>query len=254
MKIITYNINGIRAGLKKGLASWIEDHDYDIICFQETKAHPEQVDAGIFEHLGYYANWVSAEKKGYSGCLTLSKKKPSLVVQGMGVKKFDNEGRVLRTDFGKLTVLNCYFPSGSAGEHRQEIKMKFLKAFRPYSRKLLKERPNMIIVGDYNIANHEIDIHNPKSNKKTPGFLPDERAWLTKMWGYGFNDAFRITNPELVEYSWWSIRSNARAQNKGWRIDYQAVSDPIAPKIKSCNHLADVKHSDHCPVLLDINI
>ena len=254
MKIITYNINGIRAGLKKGLATWIKENDYDIICFQETKAHPEQVDTAVFEHLGYHHNWVSAEKKGYSGCLTLSKKKPSLVIQGMGKKKHDIEGRVLRTDFGKWTLLNCYFPSGSSGEHRQAMKMQFLKDFRPFSKKLLKERPNLIIVGDYNIANHEIDIHNPKSNKKTPGFLPDERAWLTKMWTYGFNDAFRKLHPEVQEFSYWNIRSRARASNKGWRIDYHAISDALVPKLISCNHLSDVVHSDHCPVLLEVKL
>ncbi|MEL6989192.1 MAG: exodeoxyribonuclease III [Bacteroidota bacterium] len=158
----------------------------------------------------------------------------------------------LESDFKNFTLLNCYFPSGSSGEHRQAMKMKFLKDFRPYSRKLLAEKPNMIIVGDYNIANYDIDIHSPKTNKKTPGFLPEERDWLTRWWKVGFYDSFRTLYPEKVEYSWWSIRTNARAKNKGWRIDYLSVSEPLVKKLKDCKHLNDVVHSDHCPVLLEL--
>ena len=254
MKIVTYNVNGIRAALRKGLDEWLKKKKFDIVCFQETKAWPEQVDVEIFEKMGYHHHWVQAEKKGYSGCLTISKKEPTLVKTGCGYKKHDSEGRVLRTDFGDWTLLNCYFPSGSAGPHRQEVKMEFLRDFGKFVKKLKKTRPNLVIVGDYNIANHPIDIHNPVSNKKTPGFLPDERAWLTKWFETGMNDSFRTLHPEKIEYSWWSLRTNARASNKGWRIDYQAVSDSLVDKLKKAKHLSDAVHSDHCPMLLEIDL
>lgn len=253
-KIISYNINGIRAGLKKDLAQWINDNQFDIICFQETKATQEQVDLQALIEMGYHVNWHAAEKKGYSGLATLSKTIPSYTQEGCGIEEIDKEGRILRTDFGSLTILNCYFPSGTTGGVRQEFKMRFLDLFFNWINELKKDRPNLIIVGDYNIAHTEIDIHDPKRNKKTSGFLPEERAWMTKWFESGFTDAFRSKNPEKVQYSWWSYRAGARAKNKGWRIDYQSVATILEDRIQQAYQLTDAVHSDHCPVYMEFDI
>ena len=254
MKIISYNVNGIRAAIKKGLIDWIKANDFDIICIQETKASPEQVDMTPFEALGYQHFWHTAEKKGYSGVLTLTKNAPTLVKTGMDIAQYDKEGRLVRTDFGDWTLVNCYFPSGSSGEIRQAIKFEFLKDMFEWINQLKKERSKIILVGDYNIAHEEIDIHNPKTNKKSSGFLPEEREWMTKWFDNGFTDAFRFLEQEKVEYSWWSYRANARANNKGWRIDYQSVTDNLKDKLVKAQHLSDVKHSDHCPVYVEIDL
>lgn len=254
MKIVSYNVNGIRAALKKGFAEWLGANDFDVICVQETKAQREQVDLSELEALGYQSSWVSAEKKGYSGVATFYKTQPDLVVEGCGIEEFDSEGRVIRTDFGDMTLLNIYFPSGTTGGPRQELKYRFLDAIFDFVNELKKERPNIILVGDYNIAHTEIDIHNPKTNKNSSGFLPEERAWMNKWFESGFTDAFRSKHPETIEYSWWSYRAGARKNNKGWRIDYQSVSTPIADKIVDAYQLTDVVHSDHCPVYLEIDL
>jgi exodeoxyribonuclease III len=254
MKILSYNVNGIRSALNKGLLDFIEQGQYDIVCIQETKAMQEQVDTEGFDKLGYHHHWYSAEKKGYSGVATFSKIKPDLVSTGVGIAQYDNEGRVIRTDFGDWTLLNCYFPSGTSGDERQEVKYHFLKDIYKWIENLKKERPKIIIVGDYNIAHTELDIHSPKTNTKTSGFLPEEREWMTKWFGSGFTDAFRYKNPTLQEYSWWSTRFNSRASNKGWRIDYQSVTNNLKDKIVDCRQLTDIVHSDHCPVLLEIDL
>lgn len=253
-KIISYNVNGIRAATKKGLLDWIKAGGFDFVCLQETKAQKEQAPLALIEELGYHHHWHSAEKKGYSSVATFSKKKPSKVVVGCGIEKYDREGRIIRTDFGKWSLLNCYFPSGSSGEERQGFKMEFLADFFQWIEELKKERPRLIIVGDYNIAHTELDIHNPKSNKKSSGFLPEEREWMTKWFESGFTDAYRHTNPEGEDYSWWTYRFNARANNKGWRIDYQSVSNNMKKKIISASQIKDAIHSDHCPVLLEIDL
>ncbi len=252
MKIISYNVNGIRAAIKKGFVEWVAANDYDLICLQETKAMREQVDLEALEELGYQSSWHSAQKKGYSGVASFYKKKPSKVIEGCGIERYDMEGRILRTDFGALTVLNCYFPSGTSGDIRQEVKYDFLDDFMVYIEELKKTRKKIIVVGDYNIAHTELDIHNPKS--KSSGFLPDERAWMTKWFDSGFTDAYRSVHPEKIEYSWWSYRAGARKNNKGWRIDYHSVTNNLAKKIKDCHHLGDVVHSDHCPVYLEIDL
>lgn len=255
LKIVSYNVNGIRAALRKGFIDFLKEGDYDIICIQETKANLEQVPVESFEEMGYHHHWHSAQKKGYSGVLTMSKNAPDKVIAGMGMEKYDNEGRILRTDFGDWTLLNCYFPSGTSGEIRQDFKMEFLADFDQWIKKLKKKRSKLIIVGDYNIAHTEIDIHNPVSNKKSSGFLPEERAWMTKWFENGFADAFREIHPEQKDaYSWWSYRANSRANNKGWRIDYQSVSNNIKEHIKAVEHLKDAVHSDHCGVLMEIDL
>lgn len=254
MKIVSYNVNGIRAALKKGFAEWLAENDFDAVCVQETKANREQVDLTEIEALGYQSSWFSAQKKGYSGVAIFYKKQPDLVVTGCGNEDFDYEGRVIRADFGDLTLINIYFPSGTTGDIRQDVKYAFLDYIFDWVKELKKERPNIILVGDYNIAHEENDIHNPKGNKKTSGFLPEERAWMTKWIESGFTDAFRHKNPEMTQYSWWSYRAGARANNKGWRIDYQSVSAPIKDKIIECHQLTEVKHSDHCPVYMEIDL
>jgi len=257
MRIVTYNVNGIRAALKKGLAEWAVETGIDILCLQETKAYSEQVDMADLEAAGYHhQQWHSAtSKKGYSGVLTLSKTAPELTQAGFGMEDYDREGRVIRTDFGALTILNCYFPNGGQGEERQNFKYRFLDDFLAYVLELKKTRPNVLVVGDYNIAHQEIDLHAPKRNEKNTGFLPDERKWMTKWFEEtGFIDVYRHLNPAGQAYSWWSYRANARANDKGWRIDYHSLSSEWADKVVSVDHLKDAVHSDHCPIILELNL
>ncbi len=254
MEILSYNVNGIRAAIRNGLIDWLSDKPYDILCFQEVKATVDQVELSGLEELGYtLAGWHPAQKKGYSGVAIFSRLQPDLVVSGMQNEFFDSEGRVLRADYGDLTVLNCYFPSGTSGELRQTAKMKFLDDFFVYAHDLQKERPGLVICGDFNIAHTPDDIHDPVGNKKSSGFLPEERAWMTKWLRSGFTDAFRFLNPDLIEYSWWTYRANARQNNKGWRIDYFSVSDHLQGHITACRQIPAAIHSDHCPVVLSMD-
>lgn len=252
-KIITYNVNGIRAAMAKGLLEWIKAVNPDIVCFQETKAQPDQIPIFEFEEAGYQSFWHSAEKKGYSGVGILTKTKPDKVVTGIGIKKYDDEGRFLRADYGDITVVSVYHPSGSSGEERQGFKMQWLTDFHKYITELKKERPNLILCGDYNICHKPIDIHNPISNAKSSGFLPEEREWIGGFIDDGFIDSFRYFNQEPKQYTWWSYRFNARAKNLGWRIDYNMVSLPLESRLKHSEIFADVVHSDHCPLLLEID-
>ena len=254
MQIVSYNVNGIRSAINKGLVDWLATQSFDILCIQETKAQAEQVDMRAFEALGYRHYWHTAEKKGYSGVLTLTRREPDAVVAGCGHELYDREGRVLRTDFGDWTLLNCYFPSGTSGEERQGIKMEFLDYFFAYIHELRQTRSQLIVVGDYNIAHERIDIHDPVRNKNTTGFLPEERAWMTRWFDSGFVDTFRNLHPDKVSYSWWSMRANARQNNKGWRIDYQSVTDNLRTQLQGAAILNEVVHSDHCPVWLEIDL
>lgn len=255
MKIITYNINGIRAALKKGLLSWVKASDPDVLCLQEVKAHKNQVigELSLFENLGYHIYWHEAERKGYSGVAILSKKEPNHVEIGCGISNYDEEGRVLRADFDDVSVMSLYIPSGSSGDHRQDYKMKWLADFLNYTKNLKEQYPNLVIGGDYNICHKEIDIHNPKANAKSSGFLPEERQWLSDFIGLGFIDSFRHFNKEPHNYSWWSYRANAREKNLGWRIDYNMASEALMPRLRKAAILNAAKHSDHCPVLLEID-
>ena len=254
LHIISYNVNGIRSALSKGFAEWLAQHQFDIVCIQETKASPEQVGLLEIESLGYHHCWHSAVKKGYSGVATFSKKAPDKIVVGCGEPRFDSEGRIIRTDFGDWSVLNCYFPSGTTGDVRQGVKMEFLEFFQHWIGELRKERPKLIIVGDYNIAHQNIDIHDPVGNKKSSGFLPEERAWMSHWFHNGFTDAFRYKHPAKVEYSWWSFRAGSRGNNKGWRIDYQSVTDNLQDHILDAGHYNEAEHSDHCPVWMKIEL
>lgn len=253
MKLLTYNVNGIRSAMSKGLVDWLDAHNFDVLCFQEVKATHDVVDLKPFEDLGYCYHWHAAEKKGYSGVATFSRVKPEQAVSGCGLPHYDCEGRILRTDFSDVTVLNCYFPSGTSGDLRQGVKMQFLEEFYQYVHTLKAERPNLIIVGDYNIAHTEKDIHDPVRNKNTTGFLPEERAWMTKWFASGFTDSFRLMHPDSVEYSWWSYRAGARANNKGWRIDYISVSDTIKDRIIGAGHFREAVHSDHAGVWVELS-
>lgn len=254
MQIISYNVNGIRAAIRKGLVEFLEANEFDIVCIQESKAQPEQVDMAAFEELGYHHHWHSAEKKGYSGVITLSKQAPTKVVKGCGIEQYDREGRIIRTDFGDWTLLNCYFPSGSSGDIRQAFKMDYLADFQKWVNELKKERPKLIVVGDYNICHQAIDIHDPVRNKKNSGFLPEEREWMTQWFDQGFTDAFRHLHQETQEFSWWSYRANARNNNKGWRIDYQSISNNMADKLQEAGHFPDAMQSDHCPVWVKLDM
>ncbi|MBN09428.1 MAG: exodeoxyribonuclease III [Flavobacteriaceae bacterium] len=252
MKIFSYNVNGIRAALKKGFIRWLKSSTPDIVCIQETKAQIEQIDTTFFEDLGYYHNWFSAQKRGYSGVGILSKEKPENVVCGIGVESIDSEGRNLRVDFKEFSIMSLYLPSGTNLD-RLSYKFKYMDQFQTYIDNLKKDHPRLIISGDYNICHKAIDIHDPVRNKNVSGFLLEERAWLEKFLNSGFIDSFRHLNPEPHNYSWWSYRANSRANNKGWRIDYNLVSKELLSNIKSSYINNNVYHSDHCPVGLTLN-
>ncbi len=251
--IISYNLNGIRSAMSKGLLEWVKEEDPDIICLQELKAHPDQLDLKLFSDLGYMQYWYPAEKKGYSGVAILSKEQPDHVEYGCGMENYDREGRVIRADYGDISVMSVYHPSGSSGEERQAFKMKWLDDFQAYMDGVKTHRPKIVVSGDYNICHKPIDIHNPKGNAKSSGFLPEERAWLESYVQSGFVDSFREIHQEPHRYSWWSFRSNARAKNLGWRIDYNMVSEKLAGAILDADIFEEIKHSDHCPVKLKIN-
>lgn len=256
MNIVSYNVNGIRSALSKGLIDWIKTHQADIYCFQELKANIEDIDTQAFEALGYHAYWFPAKKKGYSGVGILSKIKPKEVTYGCGIERADDEGRVIQLHFAnKLTVVNTYFPSGSSGDEKQAFKMKFLGAYLPYlQEQFIAKGMKLVLAGDYNICHKPIDIHDPVGNKNSSGFLPEERAWMDEFFNAGMVDSLRQINPNPHQYSWWSFRANARANNKGWRIDYINVTSNLQSKITHAEILPDVKHSDHCPVLLSLAI
>lgn len=254
MLIVSYNVNGIRSALKKGLADWVAQTQPDVLCIQETKARPDEADLSELEALGYTHYWHSAQKKGYSGVATFTRIQPNKVTAGCGIDAYDAEGRIQRLDFGDTTLINCYFPSGTTGDERQAFKMEFLSDFKRWIDDLRRESPRLIVLGDYNIAHTEIDIHDPKGNKKSSGFLPEERAWMSAWFADGFVDAFRALHPDKVEYSWWTFRAAARSRNKGWRIDYQSVSEPLAPLVTGVGHDNAAVHSDHCPVWMQIRL
>ena len=255
MRIISYNVNGIRAAIKKGFLDWLNTNPADVICVQETKALKENLDHMLFNDLGYHDYWFSAQKKGYSGVAVFTKMIPDKIESGNGHGVSDDEGRIIQLDFKDVKLINAYFPSGTSGDLRQTFKYKWLDEFFIWLTNLKKSHPKLILCGDYNIAHKEIDIHDPKGNKNSSGFLPEERKWMDKFFENGWTDTFREFHPESHRYSWWSQRfPTVRLQNKGWRIDYINVTDPLKGKLKDAEIFPDVKHSDHCPVYLDIEI
>jgi len=253
MKIISYNVNGIRAALKKGFLDWLQVANPDVICIQETKAHKEQLELSLFEEAGYpFHYWLSAQKKGYSSVAIFCKEKPKHIAYGTGIESMDFEGRNLRVDFEGISVMSLYLPSGTNLD-RLNFKLNYMDQFQEYITNLKHEIPNLVICGDYNICHEEIDIHNPKM-KGVSGFLPEERTWIRNFIDSGFIDSFRFKNPERQEFSWWSYRANARANNKGWRLDYAMVSASLQNKISRAYILPEAKHSDHCPIVVELNL
>jgi len=252
MKIVSYNVNGIRAALKKGFVEWLQSVNPDVICLQEIKAQEDQLDLSVFAASGYaYNYWYSAQKKGYSGVAILSKTKPDHIEFGTGIETMDFEGRNLRADFGDISVMSMYLPSGSNMD-RLDFKLNYMAEIQEYFNELRKERPNLIVLGDYNICHEAIDIHDPVRNKNVSGFLPVEREWIGNLIESGFIDSFRHFNKEPDNYTWWSYRANARNNNKGWRLDYGMVAEPLKDRLKRAVILSEAKHSDHCPILVEI--
>ena len=254
MRIISYNVNGIRAAFKKGFIDWLKTNPADVICLQEIKATKDDVDFKQLDELGFHHSWFSAQKRGYSGVAIFSKIKPDNISIGCGLPSSDNEGRIIQADFGDIRLINAYFPSGSSGEERQAFKYVWLNEFHTWIDTIKAQYPKLILVGDYNIAHKEIDIHDPKGNKNSSGFLLPEREWMTNFLASGWIDTFREYHPEPDRYSWWSQRfPTVRLNNKGWRIDYISVTEPLRAQLVNADIYPDVKHSDHCPIFLEIN-
>lgn len=252
MNIISYNVNGIRAAIAKGFLDWLKSANPDVICLQEIKAQEDQIPTKEIEHAGYpFQYYFPAQKKGYSGVAILSKTKPKNIVFGTGIQHMDFEGRNLRIDFENVSIMSLYLPSGT-NIARLDHKFMFMHDFQNYINKLKIEIPNLVICGDYNICHEAIDIHDPIRNKTVSGFLPEERAWLDRFLKSGMIDTFRHLNKQPNHYSWWSYRANARENNKGWRIDYCLVTQSLSEKIKRALILPEAKHSDHCPILVEI--
>ena len=253
MKIITWNVNGIRACAKKGFLDFFEKQDPDILCLQETKAHPGQLEHELLNPFDRKAYWSSAFKKGYSGTVTYLKKDVESVSYGIGIRKFDSEGRFVVTDHGDFVLFNVYFPNGSAREERHLFKQDFLKKFTKHLKKLIDAGREVVVLGDYNVAHLEYDVHDPVRLSKVSGFLPEERAWFDEFLSIGFHDAFREIHPDQEDqYSWWSYRENARKNNRGWRIDYICVTKGLIGRLKSAEILQEQEGSDHCPVVIEL--
>lgn len=256
MKIISYNVNGIRSAISKNWLQWLQASNADVVCLQEIKAEPANIQEELFmlEQMGYHHYWFPAQKKGYSGTAILCKQKPKHVEYGCGHEQYDFEGRIIRVDFDDVSVMSVYLPSGSSGEDRQVVKFEFMDFFMDYAKQISWKYPNLIISGDYNICHCPIDIHNPKSNANSSGFLPEEREWMEKFLESGFIDTFRYFNSEPHNYTWWSFRANSRAKNLGWRIDYHLATKALGPKLKRATILPEAKHSDHCPIVVELDL
>lgn len=247
MKIISYNVNGIRSALSKAFVDFLKAEQADVVCLQELKAQASDIPSVLFENLGYHCYYYPAQKKGYSGVGILTKIKPEAVSYGMGHDLFDAEGRVMGAMINGKLVVSAYFPSGTTGDIRQQVKYEFLDQFYDWVQKH-PHKAAMVICGDYNICHNPIDIHDPIANKNNSGFLLEERAWMDKWFTTGMMDAFRTINQEADQYTWWSFRTNARARNKGWRIDYISVAEHMAEQIADAGILSNYVHSDHCGI------
>lgn len=250
--LISFNVNGVRAAAKKGLLPFLQERNAEVVCFQEIKALPSDLEPELLNPMDYKSYWNPAEKKGYSGVAVYSKREPLHVEYGLGMEKYDVEGRAIRLDFPEYSVLNVYIPSGSSGEERQGFKEEFLADFAPYVADLRKKLPKLVICGDFNICHKPIDIHNPVSNKDSSGFLPHEREWVSQFLEIGFVDTFRQFTDEGGHYTWWTYRAGAYGNNKGWRIDYHMATDALAPHCR--NHIIhkEIRQSDHAPIELQM--
>lgn len=255
IRVVTANVNGIRAAAKKGFFSWLTNSNADVVCLQETKAQIHQLTDEHFSPAGYHSFYFDAVKKGYSGVALYSRVKPDRVHTGLGFTVSDTEGRYIQADFGTLSIASLYLPSGTSGEDRQTIKFAFLDQYEHILRQQIKDGRDYILCGDWNIAHKQIDLKNWRSNQKNSGFLPEERAWLDKLFDtIGFVDAFRIINQEPDQYTWWSHRARARENNVGWRIDYQIVTPRLTDKIHSVSIYKDENFSDHAPLIIDYDL
>ncbi len=251
-RLLSWNVNGIRAIYKKGFLDWFKKENPDILCLQETKAHPDQLADELKDVKGYESHFSSAEKKGYSGVVTYTNEKPLNIQRGIGIKKFDSEGRFIVTEFMEFILFNIYFPNGKASKERLQYKMDFYDAFLKHCKKLLKQGKKIVVCGDVNTAHEEIDLARPKENSKTSGFLPEERKWIDKFIAAGFIDTFRMFNKEPKNYTWWDMITRARERNVGWRIDYFYASENLKSNIKSASIHSTIMGSDHCPIELEL--
>jgi exodeoxyribonuclease III len=255
MKLYSWNVNGIRAAQKKGFLDWLATEQPDVLTVQETKAHPEQLDEALRNPEGYHTYWVSAEKKGYSGVALYSKVEPNDVKLGLGIEKFDSEGRTIIAEYDDFVLMTTYLPNGSRDHKRVPYKMEYKEAFLDYANNLREAGKSVVFVGDINTAHNDIDLARPKQNKKTTGFLREERDWIDKVVEQGYIDIYRNLNPELEgAYSWWSYRSGAREKNIGWRIDMFFISPDLRDKVETAEIHADVMGSDHCPISLTLSL
>jgi exodeoxyribonuclease III len=253
MTIYSYNVNGIRSAMSKGLVEWLGTKQPDIVGFQEIKANEQDIDTAALEAIGYHCHWYSAQKKGYSGTGIISKLPVNKVIKGNGMLQGDFEGRTIQAVVGETLIVNTYFPSGSSGDDRQNYKMEFLVEYLAWLKTIRKKYKQVVVLGDYNICHKAIDIHDPVGNRNSSGFLPEERAWMDDLFDSGMIDSFRIVNPHPQQYTWWSYRANARNNNKGWRIDYISVTESLRSNIADAFIMPDAKHSDHCPIGLTLN-
>jgi exodeoxyribonuclease-3 len=255
MKLMSWNVNGIRAIGQKGFFEWLKSESPDVLCLQETKAHPDQLDLFFISPQGYRSYWFSAQKPGYSGVALYSKSEPKSITEGIGNKLFDDEGRVITAEFDKFFLINAYFPNSQRDHSRLQFKLDFCKEIYIYCETLRKKNKHIVLCGDYNIAHREIDLRNPKSNKDNAGFLPEERAWMDHFTNSGYADVFRKLNPNKIDaYTWWSYRPGVRERNIGWRLDYFCVDEALMNCVKSAEIYPQVFGSDHCPVSLEIDI
>ncbi|MBN2385040.1 exodeoxyribonuclease III [bacterium] len=249
MKIVSWNVNGLRAIAKKGFQHWFTREKPDILCIQETKAHPDQLDPSLRSPAGYHAFFSAAEKKGYSGVALFSRSQPLEIQTGFGIDRFDREGRILIATYKDFILFNIYFPNGKQSQERLRYKMDFYAAFLEYIERLKNDKM-LIMTGDYNTAHHEIDLAHPKQNEKVSGFMPEERAWMDTYVAAGYVDVFRERHPDTIEYTWWDYKTRARERNIGWRIDYFFVSKGYLKAVRDMKHLSEISGSDHCPLLL----
>ncbi len=254
MIILSWNVNGVRAVQKKGFLEWLSKESPDILCIQETKAHPDQLDAFLLNPPGYHTYWSSALKKGYSGVAILTRQKPIAVKTGFGVPRFDEEGRILLTEFSEFVLLNIYFPNGKSGDDRLQYKLDFYEETLRFVNALKSQGKKVIVSGDYNTAHKPIDLARPEANEDVSGFLPVERAWIDRWIENGQVDIFRKFNDKPHQYTWWDLKSAARQRNVGWRIDYHFVTQSLVPHVTNADILPEVPGSDHCPVSIELKI
>jgi len=251
MRLITINVNGVRAAARKGFFDWLPAQQADVICLQETRAHPEQISDALYHPAGYHCYYEPAERKGYSGVGLFVRREPDELIRGFGSAEFDAEGRYLEARYGKLSVISVYMPSGTSSEERLAAKFRFMDEFREHMAELRGAGRQSILCGDWNIAHREIDLKNWRANQKNSGFLPEERAWLDRIFAAGWVDGFRLINQEAEQYTWWSNRGQAWAKNVGWRIDYQVVTQALAPAVQAASIYREQRFSDHAPLIMD---